>query len=211
MKKVLGILFAVLLASTAHAQVTGAVIRYMNWGSYSNWLASMTETNVVIYPTSIITNLNVIVVTNLTVNITTNFSFYSSTNEQSYTIITNSPWLTNVTPAAIVAAGAITNLTVVQPYALNCSPTVSVTKAMINAAPWGEMSLSLTGVVQLFCIDTNTFAAGDVATWAVYFSDTNSITFCTNTITGTAWTNATATGSDRIFRKASGKNTVAIW
>jgi hypothetical protein len=120
-------------------------------------------------------------------------------------------YLTNVTPAAIVAAGGGTNLTVVQPYALNCSPTVSVTKAMINAAPWGEMSLSLTGVVQLFCIDTNSFAAGDVATWSTYFSGTNAITFCTNTITGTAWTNATATGSDRIFRKASGKNTVAIW
>ena len=113
--------------------------------------------------------------------------------------------------AFIAAAGAITNLTVVQPYALTCSPTVSVTKAMINAAPWGEMSLSLTGVVQLFCIDTNSFAVGDVATWSTYFSGTNSITFCTNTITGTAWTNATATGSDRIFRKASGKATVAIW
>jgi len=210
MKKVLGILFAVLLASSAHAQVTGAVIRYMNWGSYSNWLASRTETNVVIYPTSIITNLNVIVVTNLTVNVVTNFNFYSSTNEQSYTIITNSPWLTNVTPADVVSAGGITNRVFTSPTVLACSPTTTIDQATINAAPWGEMLLSLTGATYFtYAADvTNNSYAG---TWAVYFTGTNALTWNTNQLTGTAWTNATATGSDRIFRKASGKNTVAIW
>jgi hypothetical protein len=114
-------------------------------------------------------------------------------------------------PGSNAVAGGVTNLPVVQPYALNCSPTVSVTKTMINAAPWGEMMLNLTGAVQQFTVATNTFTAGEVANWAVYISGTNAISWDTNIITGTAWTNATSAGSDRLFRKASGKNTVSVW
>jgi hypothetical protein len=118
--------------------------------------------------------------------------------------------LTNVTPVAVVAAGAITNRVFVTPTALACSPTTTITRAIIDAAPWGEMSLSLTQACYL-TFDATVTNTADAATFGLYITGTNSLTWNTNLLTGTAWTNATATGSDRIFRKASGKSTVAIW
>ncbi len=118
--------------------------------------------------------------------------------------------LTNVTAAQIVAAGAITNRCFNTPTELACSPTTSVDRATIDAAPGFELKLSLTGATY-FTYAADVTNTQDAATWRVYFTGTNAITFNTNIITGTAWTNATATGSDRIFTKASGKSTVAIW
>jgi hypothetical protein len=81
---------------------------------------------------------------------------------------------------------------------------------MIDAAPWGEMYLSLTGACYL-TFDSTVTNTTDVATFAVYITGTNSLTWNTNQLTGTAWTNSTVNGSDRIFRKAARAGTVAIW
>jgi hypothetical protein len=118
--------------------------------------------------------------------------------------------LTNLTAAGIAAAGGVTNRTYVTATLLDCSPTTTITRAMIDAAPWGEMSLSLTGACYL-TFDATVTGTVDVATFALYLSGTNALTWNTNQLTGTAWTNATATGSDRIFRKAARAGTVAIW
>jgi hypothetical protein len=72
------------------------------------------------------------------------------------------------------------------------------------------MSLSLTQACYL-TFDATVTGTVDVATFALYLSGTNALTWNTNQLTGTAWTNATATGSDRIFRKAARAGTVAIW
>ena len=118
---------------------------------------------------------------------------------------------TNGIDAAFLAGkGGLTNRVFVTPTALACSPTTTITRAMIDAAPWGEMSLSLTGACYL-TFDSTVTGTTDVATFGLYITGTNSLTWNTNLLTGTAWTNATATGSDRIFRKASGKATVAVW
>ena len=81
---------------------------------------------------------------------------------------------------------------------------------MIDAAPWGEMSLALTQACYL-TFDATVTGTTDAATFAIYLTGTNALTWNTNQLTGTAWTNATATGSDRLFRKPARAGTVVIW
>jgi hypothetical protein len=114
------------------------------------------------------------------------------------------------TPAGIAAAGGLTNRTFVTATPLGCSPTTTITRAMIDAAPWGEMSLALTQACYL-TFDATVTGTVDVATFRIYISGTNSLTWNTNQLTGTAWTNATANGSNRIFDKPPRAGTVEIW
>ena len=110
---------------------------------------------------------------------------------------------TNAIDAAFLAGkGGLTNRVFVTPTALDCSPTTTITRAMIDAAPWGEMSLSLTqATVLAFAADVT--SGVDVATFRVWIKGTNSLDWSsiTNKATGSAWTNATANGSWRIFDK----------
>ena len=118
------------------------------------------------------------------------------------------PWTNQVTGASIAAAGGLTNRTYVTPTALDCSPTTTITRAMIDAAPWGEMSLSLTQACYL-TFDATVTNTADAATFALYITGTNALTWNTNQLTGTAWTNAPP--CDRIFRKPARAGAVAIW
>ena len=107
-----------------------------------------------------------------------------------------------VNAAFIAAAGGLTNRAFVTATALDCSPTTTITRAMIDAAPWGEMSLALTQATTLAFADDVTSGV-DVATFRIWLKGTNALdwSMVTNKVTGSAWTNATATGSWRIFDK----------
>lgn len=109
------------------------------------------------------------------------------------------------TAAGIAAVGGVTNRTYVTATPLDCSPTTTITRAMIDAAPWGEMSLALTQACYLV-FDPTVTSGVDVATFRIWIKGTNSLTWTavTNMLSSgstAAWTNATATGSWRIFDK----------
>ena len=103
---------------------------------------------------------------------------------------------------------SLTNRTYVTPAVIDCSPTTTITRVMIDAAPWGEMSLSLTQACYL-TLDATVTNTADAATFALYITGTNALTWNTNQLTGTAWTNAPP--CDRIFRKPARAGAVAIW
>jgi hypothetical protein len=105
---------------------------------------------------------------------------------------------------------SLTNRAFVTATPLNCSPTTTITRAMIDAAPWGRMTLSLTQACYL-TLDATVTGTTDAATFALYISGTNTLLWNTNQLTGSAWTNATANGSNRLFDKPPRAGTVEIW
>lgn len=104
-------------------------------------------------------------------------------------------------------------------YPLVCAPTVTVTKADIQAAPGGELRLELTCTVEKFTVQMDTFDPYDAGTWAIAIAaGTNSIAADTNTIRGweaIAWTNPATEPYDVHFRKVSGAtnsvNVLGTW
>jgi hypothetical protein len=93
-------------------------------------------------------------------------------------------------------------------YPLTCAPTVTVTKADIQAAPGGELRLMLTCTVQKFTFQMDTFDPYDAGSWTIAITTgSNTITADTNTILrwdSIVWTNSMTVPNDISFRKVSG-------
>lgn len=120
---------------------------------------------------------------------------------------TNSP-KTIVDSGNIAAAGGLTNIAVFHtPATLYSAPTVTVTKAQIDAWPMGEASMTLTSTVSL--LNFSGLGTNDAGTWVIGIIGTNGYTLDTNNLYGASTAVAAATNSatlpnEYVFRKVSG-------
>jgi hypothetical protein len=108
---------------------------------------------------------------------------------------------------ALAVTGTPWNVVFRTPVSLYSAPTVTVTKAEIDAWPGGEASMTLTSTVSLLTFSG--MATNDAGTWAISIIGTNGYTLDTNVLYGVSTAIASATNSatlpnEYVFRKVSG-------
>jgi len=141
--------------------------------------------------------------------------YAGATNDPVFDVVGNARVSGTQTMASVVLGtnSAITNWpiyagTIQASSPLTCAPTVTVTKADIQAALGGELRLTLTCTVQKFTFQMDTFDLYDAGIWTIAITTgSNTITADTNTIQrwdSIVWTNLGIVPNDISFRKVSG-------